>query len=203
MPTTSRPAATTRPTLAYPNFTGKPYPPASVGRSSARLGSTSPRYTRRSVPWLKAESSARTRISPGAGSRTSSWRISTARARGNHTAAATLWAVFGRIVVGLAVEDHVLAAGDEPRALEGDRIAQPFDGEIADGVDALPDDLRRDAYRKTVHELAPQRGGDDAAAALDEERLDAFAPQLRQHGGEVYRAIGRSRRTHDASTARS
>src|SRR5205814_8988865 len=52
----------------------------------------------------------------------------------------------------LAVTDHVTAGGDEAGAVEGYRVAQPVDVQLADSRDALAVHLRRDADGKAIDE---------------------------------------------------
>src|SRR5688572_14928542 len=95
------------------------------------------------------------------------------------------------------VEDEVLAAGDEARAREGERLAQVIDVEIADGRDALTDDLWRYAHGEAVDEVGVERGRDDSAAALDQERADPDAAQPAQQIREVDPAVRVGMRAQD------
>src|SRR5207249_4346067 len=78
---------------------------------------------------------------------------------------------------GLAVEDDVASGGGEAGPLEGDRVAQPVDVQVADRGDPLSNDLWRDAHGEPVDQTLAKRRGDDPAAALDEQGADAVAAQ--------------------------
>ena len=68
--------------------------------------------------------------------------------------------------------------------------------ERPDGVGALADDRGRHADDETVDHPGLEHRGDDPAAALDEQRLDAVGAQRRQPGVQIHAMAAAGQHVH-------
>src|SRR5919202_4956053 len=128
-----------------------------------------------------AETIVSTVTSPSRGAGTGSSRSSTVPGRLSHTAVPVFPEVERSRAVGsgtrdgllqLSLEDQVVSELTEARAVKGHGVVETQDVEVAHRLDARADQLGGDADRHAVDQAPGQRRGDQARAALDEQRAN-------------------------------
>lgn len=86
---------------------------------------------------------------------------------------------------GPGVEHKIPTQSSDLYRRKRNRIAQPFDTQVADGLQSFADDLRGDDDYNTIYQAGVEKGRNDLGASFDEDGPDLPFAQLVQQLGQV------------------